>query len=466
RGDRRLARGLPLRPARRPAGELREPAAALHRLEGAQPRVARGRGAARLLRVRVRDHRGREQPGLHRRERGGGLRAARLPLHPAGGARELGGAGGGAEGRAASARRAGPAARGPAHAFALVGRRQEHARGDGGGGAGARLRLLRGPRPLALPARGPDGAAGEGDRHARRTRRAAEAVEGRRGEHQGRRPPRRPRRGAGRALLGRRLDPHGLRPLAHRARARDDGEPARRRHRPPHRPQEHAARADGDRPRACDREGARDRDVPRDQLAAGPARPARRERPAGRRGRGADRDFERRAPAEGARLRRLRRRPGAAGVAHGRAGREHAYVGSAPEADEEVSLREDGPAALGWVASYLEHVRERPALAQVSPGEIRTALAASPPERGEEFAAVLRDLDEVLLPGVTHWQSPRFFAYFSTTGSEPAVLADLLAAGLNQVGILWRTSPVLQELEEVTLAWLPPRPRRPRGRAR
>jgi aromatic-L-amino-acid decarboxylase len=129
-------------------------------------------------------------------------------------------------------------------------------------------------------------------------------------------------------------------------------------------------------------------------------------------------------------------------------------VGAGPEADEEVSLREDGPAALDWVASYLERVGELPALAQVSPGEISAALPGSPPERGEDFAAVLRDLDEVLLPALTHWQSPRFFAYFSTTGSEPAILADLLAAGLNQVGILWRTSPALQELEEVTLAWL------------
>jgi aromatic-L-amino-acid decarboxylase len=119
-----------------------------------------------------------------------------------------------------------------------------------------------------------------------------------------------------------------------------------------------------------------------------------------------------------------------------------------------VSLREDGPATLDWVASYLERVRELPAFAQVSPGEIRAALPASAPERGEEFAAVLGDLDGVLLPGLTHWQSPRFFAYFSTTGSEPAVLAELLAAGLNQVGILWRTSPALQELEEVVLAWL------------
>lgn len=119
-----------------------------------------------------------------------------------------------------------------------------------------------------------------------------------------------------------------------------------------------------------------------------------------------------------------------------------------------MSLREDGPAALEWVASYLGRVRELPALAQVSPGDIRSALPASAPERGEAFDAVLRDLDEVLLPGLTHWQSPRFFAYFSTTGSEAAILADLLAAGLNQVGILWRASPALQELEEVTLAWL------------
>ena len=119
-----------------------------------------------------------------------------------------------------------------------------------------------------------------------------------------------------------------------------------------------------------------------------------------------------------------------------------------------MELRGDGAAVLDWIASYLERVRELPALAQVEPGEIRAALPSSPPERGEEFAAVLRDVEEVLLPGLTHWQSPRFFAYLSTTGSEPAILADLLAAGLNQVGILWRASPALQELEEVTLAWL------------
>jgi aromatic-L-amino-acid decarboxylase len=119
-----------------------------------------------------------------------------------------------------------------------------------------------------------------------------------------------------------------------------------------------------------------------------------------------------------------------------------------------VSFREDGGAALDWVAAYLERVRELPVLAQVEPAEIRSRLPKSPPGEPEPFSAVLHDLDEVLLPGLTHWQSPRYFAYFATTGSEPGILAELLIAGLNQVGILWRTSPALQELEELTLDWL------------
>ena len=119
-----------------------------------------------------------------------------------------------------------------------------------------------------------------------------------------------------------------------------------------------------------------------------------------------------------------------------------------------VDLRRDGAAALEWAAAYLERVGELPVLAQVEPGEIRARLPQSPPERGEPFADVLRDLDEVLMPGITHWQSPRYFAYFSVTGSEPGVLAELLIAALNNVGILWRTSPALQELEEVTLDWV------------
>ena len=118
------------------------------------------------------------------------------------------------------------------------------------------------------------------------------------------------------------------------------------------------------------------------------------------------------------------------------------------------TFRDDGALAVDWVATYLERVRELPVLTQVDPGQIRAALPVSPPDEPEPFEAVLRDLDAVLLPGLTHWQSPRFFAYFAATGSEPGVLAELLIAGLNQVGILWRTSPALQELEEVTLDWL------------
>ena len=119
-----------------------------------------------------------------------------------------------------------------------------------------------------------------------------------------------------------------------------------------------------------------------------------------------------------------------------------------------MSFREDGAAAVDWVASYLERLREFPVLSQLEPGALRATLPAAPPETAEPFADILRDLDDVLLPAVTHWQSPRFFAYFPSSGSEPAILAELLIAGLNQVGVLWRTSPVLQELEEVTLDWL------------
>jgi aromatic-L-amino-acid/L-tryptophan decarboxylase len=118
------------------------------------------------------------------------------------------------------------------------------------------------------------------------------------------------------------------------------------------------------------------------------------------------------------------------------------------------SFREDGALALDWVASYLERVGGLPVLSQVDPGDVSAALPPSAPEDPEPFSAVLDDLDRVLMPGLTHWQSPRFFAYFATTASEPGVLAELLIAGLNQVGILWRTSPALQELEELAVDWL------------
>jgi aromatic-L-amino-acid/L-tryptophan decarboxylase len=116
-------------------------------------------------------------------------------------------------------------------------------------------------------------------------------------------------------------------------------------------------------------------------------------------------------------------------------------------------LRSDGRAALEWVARYLERVGELPVLSQVQPGDVRAQLPVSAPEDPEPFSAVLEDLDRVLLPGVTHWQHPRYFAYFATTASEPGILAELLAASLNSIAILWRTAPAATELEEVVLDW-------------
>ena len=117
-------------------------------------------------------------------------------------------------------------------------------------------------------------------------------------------------------------------------------------------------------------------------------------------------------------------------------------------------FREDGAAALEWAAQYLEHLDELPVLAQVKPGELSAKLPLSPPEEAEPFVNVLRDLDELIVPALTNWQHPRFFAYFATTASEPGILAELIAATLNQVAILWRASPASTELELRTVDWV------------
>jgi aromatic-L-amino-acid/L-tryptophan decarboxylase len=119
-----------------------------------------------------------------------------------------------------------------------------------------------------------------------------------------------------------------------------------------------------------------------------------------------------------------------------------------------VDLRRDGAAALEWAARYLEEMRELPVRAPARPGEVRAKLPASPPERGEPFGALLRDLDEVIVPATTHWNHPRFFAYFAISGSEPGILAELLAAAFNVNAMLWRTGPAATELEELALDWL------------
>jgi aromatic-L-amino-acid decarboxylase len=119
-----------------------------------------------------------------------------------------------------------------------------------------------------------------------------------------------------------------------------------------------------------------------------------------------------------------------------------------------TDFREDGAAALEWAARYLERVPELPVLAQVEPGELSARLPASAPEQAEPFADVLRDLDELLLPAFTNWQHPRFFAWFAVTSSEPGILAELIAATLNQVAIVWRASPASTELELRVVDWV------------
>jgi aromatic-L-amino-acid/L-tryptophan decarboxylase len=143
-------------------------------------------------------------------------------------------------------------------------------------------------------------------------------------------------------------------------------------------------------------------------------------------------------------------------------------VEAAREAPEEaavtgVDFREDGAAALEWAAGYLERVEELPVLAQVRPGQLSAQLPEAAPEEPEPFANVLRDLDELLLPALTNWQHPRFFSYFAVTASEPGILAELIAATLNQVAIVWRASPASTELELRVVDWVRQLLRLPEG---
>jgi aromatic-L-amino-acid/L-tryptophan decarboxylase len=117
-------------------------------------------------------------------------------------------------------------------------------------------------------------------------------------------------------------------------------------------------------------------------------------------------------------------------------------------------FRKSGHALVEWIADYLEHSERYPVLAQVQPGDISRALPDHAPEDPEPFEAIMADFSRILLPGITHWNSPNFFAYFAITGSAPGVLADFLSAALNQQAMLWRTSPAATELEAVTLGWL------------
>ncbi len=116
-------------------------------------------------------------------------------------------------------------------------------------------------------------------------------------------------------------------------------------------------------------------------------------------------------------------------------------------------FRRHGRAVVDWIADYMERVESLPVLSQVAPGEIRAALPPEPPMHGEPFEDMLRDVDEIILPGLTHWQSPNFFAFFPANNSGPSVLGELLSAGLGVQGMLWATSPACTELETHVLDW-------------
>jgi aromatic-L-amino-acid decarboxylase len=118
------------------------------------------------------------------------------------------------------------------------------------------------------------------------------------------------------------------------------------------------------------------------------------------------------------------------------------------------AFRRYGHQAIDWIADYFAHGERYPVLARVQPGDVARSLPAAPPEHGEDVDRILADFERLIVPGITHWNQPGFFAYFAITGSGPGVLGELLAAALNAQGMLWRTSPSVTELEEVVLSWL------------
>lgn len=128
----------------------------------------------------------------------------------------------------------------------------------------------------------------------------------------------------------------------------------------------------------------------------------------------------------------------------------HHELGDLPMAD----FRRIGHELIDWIADYLENTEQYPVLSRSQPGEIRAQLPAAPPVQPESLDSMMADFQRIILPGITHWNHPNFYAYFSNTGSAPGILAEMLITALNVNGMLWRTSPAATELEEVTLDWL------------
>src|SRR5205814_6588981 len=109
---------------------------------------------------------------------------------------------------------------------------------------------------------------------------------------------------------------------------------------------------------------------------------------------------------------------------------------------------------IDWIADYFEHIEDFPVLAQIEPGDLKAQLPAAPPQHGESMDAIVADVDRLIVPALTHWAHPSFFAYFATSTSTPGIFGELLSAAFDNKAMLWRTSPASTELEEVTLEWL------------
>lgn len=117
-------------------------------------------------------------------------------------------------------------------------------------------------------------------------------------------------------------------------------------------------------------------------------------------------------------------------------------------------FREHAHRAVDWMADYLAHVGELPVLSRANPGDLSRALPASAPDHSEPMDAILADFERLIPPAITHWNHPRFLAYFAITGSPPGIIGEMLTAALNVNGMLWKSSPAVTELEAVTLGWL------------
>jgi len=117
-------------------------------------------------------------------------------------------------------------------------------------------------------------------------------------------------------------------------------------------------------------------------------------------------------------------------------------------------FRRYGHEIIDWIADYFDRIEDLPVLAQIEPGDLKAQLPSSPPEKGEAMDAILADVDRLIVPALTHWSHPSFFAYFATSTSAPGIFGELLSAAFDVKSMLWRTSPASTELEEVVLDWL------------